>query len=467
MKNELEIKRVVLLLIIFGVASCAQIPKETGFADVQTLVGQRIDHSLQWNRGPETDPRIEQAIDNLLKEELSVDAAIQIALLNNQRLHAVYEELGISQADVVEAGVLDNPVIFGQARLPDTPPSGTNLDFGITQNFLKLLMMPARKKLAAIQFERTKLRVADEILLLAADVEKSYYAVQAAKQIRQMLDLVTQASQNSFELVRRLHAAGNTGDLELANEQRQFEQTRIDLARAESALLDAREHLTGLMGLWGSRIHWTLPDQLPEIPEEEITLQQLETFAIENRLDLAAEREEIEALAQALGMTIDWRWIGDIEVGISTERDTDGQWVTGPSLALELPVFNQGQADIARTEAAFRQGWRRLSAQAVGIRSEVRSLRNRLIMNRNIVDHYKQVVIPLNEKIVGLTLEKYNFMLVGAMDLLAAKQMEYDHIQDYIEAVRDYWVSRTDLQRAVGGRLPSPNTNGPLEDPKS
>ena len=45
-------------------------------------------------------------------------------------------------------------------------------------------------------------------------------------------------------------------------------------------------------------------------------------MAIENRLDLAAEKNAVEALAQALDITVDWRWVGHVEVGISTERPT-------------------------------------------------------------------------------------------------------------------------------------------------
>ena len=74
-------------------------------------------------------------------------------------------------------------------------------------------------------------------------------------------------------------------------------------------------------------------------------------MAIENRLDLATEKKAVEALTQALRITIDWRWVGHVEVGISTERETDRTWVTGPSLAIELPIFNQRQAEIARLEA--------------------------------------------------------------------------------------------------------------------
>jgi len=42
-------------------------------------------------------------------------------------------------------------------------------------------------------------------------------------------------------------------------------------------------------------------------------------------------------------------------------------------------------------------------------------------------------------------------MLVGAFELILAKQAEYDAYQEYVEAVRDYWVASAELERAVGG----------------
>jgi cobalt-zinc-cadmium efflux system outer membrane protein len=433
---------------------CAQVPKEAGFSDVQTLVGKRVDYQLRWNQGTDADLDVERAIEKLLEDQLTPEAAVQIALLNNPELQAVYEELGITQADVVEAGLLENPVIFGQARRPNKSEESSNYEFGITQNFLNILMQPARKKLSAIRFEQVKLQVADEVIRLVAEVRESYFAALGAGQIRDLRNQITAAAGSSFELAGRLHAAGNIGDLDLAKEHALYEQTRLEQAHSEATLIDAREHLTRLMGLWGSQTNWRLPAKLPDIPADEMPLEQLESMAIDNRLDLAAERKGVEALAQALGITIDWRWVGQIEVGVSTERETDRTWVTGPSLAIELPIFNQRQADIARLEAQLRRSQKRLTAQAIDIRSEVRSLRNRLIMQRNVIGHYRGTVLPLREKIVNLTLKKYNYMLLGAFDLLAAKQQEFEAYQKYLEALRDYWMIRADLQRSLGGRLP-------------
>ncbi len=369
-------KGMIMLLAIL-VVGCAQVPKEAGFGDVQQIVGQRVDYRLHWNQGSDADAEVSAAIEKLLASELSLDGAIQIALLNNPSLQATYEKLGITQADVVEAGLLDNPVFFASARFPDRSPWGTNLDFAVSQNFLNILMRPAKKKLAAIQFEQVKLSVSDEVMRLTTGVKKSYFEVVAALQINGMQHQISKAARASYEMALRMHQAGNISRLDLAHEHGQFEQVRMTLAESEENLLAAREQLTRLMGLWGHHTDWKVPGLLPDIPQDEIPFENLIAYAIENRLDLSSTRKEVEVLAQALGITVDWRWFGSVEFGFSSERDTDGQWVFGPTLAFDLPIFNQRQADIARLEAQLRQKGKQLMAEAVDIRSEVRSLRDR------------------------------------------------------------------------------------------
>jgi cobalt-zinc-cadmium efflux system outer membrane protein len=449
-------KLVVFFTVLgFVIAGCAQVPKKGGFGDVQRMVGDRVDYRLSWNQGLPEDREVQQAVDALLEKELTVDSAVQIALLNNARLQATYEELGVSQAEVVQAGLFKNPNVFGRIRFPDVSSAANNLEFGIVQNFMDLLMLPARKKIAAARFEQTKAMVADEVLSIVLEVEKAYFEVQGAANSRQVRARIVETSGASYEFARRLYDAGNISELSLANEQGQYEEMRVRLAESDVLLLTARERLIRLMGLWGKRIDWKMPPRLPDIPAQEIPLEKLEALAVANRLDLESARREIDVLAQRLGTTVTWRWISDLEVGVSAERDTDRTWVIGPELTLELPLFDQRQAKVAEGEALLRQKVNNLTALAVDVRSEVRTLRDKLVMQRYLIDHYKKVIIPLRERIVTLTLEKYNYMLVGAFDLLLAKQQEFDTYAKYLEAVRDYWTIRADLRKAVGGRLPA------------
>ncbi len=433
---------------------CAQVPKKGGFDQVQEMVNERIAMRPSWKQEAVGIRQTEEALDKLLENELTAAGAIQISLLNNARLQARYEELGISQAELIQAGLLKNPTVFGSVRFPANSPGATELEFGLLQNFLNLLMLPARQKIAAAQFEQVKAEVAHDVLQVTAETERAYYEALGAINTKNLRFSVMEAAQASYEFATRLYGAGNISDLSLSIERSSFEEALIALAESETRLRMAREKLTKLMGLWGERTKWRIPDQLPDIPPNEASLDQLETLAIQNRLDLEAARKKIDTLAQSLGTSIAWRWLGDADAGVSAERDTDRHWVIGPELALELPIFDQHQARISRGEAMLRREINQLTALAVDIRSEVRELRDKLVMQRYLIDHYKRVILPLKQRIVALTLEKYNYMLVGTFDLLTAKQQEFNAYAKYLEEVRDYWVIRSDLGRALGGRLP-------------
>ena len=49
-------------------------------------------------------------------------------------------------------------------------------------------------------------------------------------------------------------------------------------------------------------------------------------------------------------------------------------------------------------------------------------------------------------------------MLLGVFELLEAKQNEIDAGRAYVAALTDYWTARAELERAVGGRLPTPGS---------
>jgi cobalt-zinc-cadmium efflux system outer membrane protein len=439
-----------LPLVSFG---CASVPREAGFGEVRALVSAREEQRIHWNQGTPEDESVFREIDRLLREELSAETAVQVALLNNPTLQAEYEELGVSQADLVQAGLLHNPTLFSTVRFPDRPPSGLSLKFEAAQDFLDLLLLPARKRLAEGEFERAKLRVAGVVLKTAAETRRAYYEALGTSQAA-VRRLIAEAAEASFELARRIHAAGNLSDLGLSREQNLLDQARISFARSDAASREKRERLNRILGVWGERTGWRLPERLPDLPEAEISLERLESLAVASRYDLAVGRKELELAARTLGITREWRFFMEGEIGATAERDTDGQWVAGPSLTLELPIFDQRQARIAREEALLRKEISKINALAIDIRSEVRELRDRLIHFRQLAKHYRTTVIPLRERIVELTEREYNYMLVGAFDLLAAKQQEFDGYEEYIAAVTGYWTARADLQRAVGGRLP-------------
>jgi outer membrane protein, heavy metal efflux system len=441
-----------LLAVALLAAGCAA--PNASFDRVQSTVSERTGKRVHWNRGGAEDAQIEQGVHALLRRELTADRAVQVALLNNRELQARFEEIGIAQADLIQAGLLGNPNFAASFRFPDRPPSGADIEYSIAQNFLDLLVMPLRKRVAAAQVAEAETLAADAVLKLAAEVKVAFYTAQARQQLLDRLRVISETSETAAEFSKRLHDAGNTSDLELANQRGSYEQSRLEVAQTELQVRRDRERLNRLLGVWGADTNWKIGPHLQELPGRENSLQSLESRAIAQRLDLQAARMRLDLIGQSLALRTKTRYLpAEIKLGVDTERDTDRQRVTGPTLDLELPVFNQGQGEIAKLTAQYRQAQRELEAMTVNIRSEVREARDQLVASRDLAADIGERLLPTQRKALNLTLQQYNFMLKGAYDLLLAKQNEVAAERSYIEAWRDYWIARAELERAVGGSL--------------
>jgi cobalt-zinc-cadmium efflux system outer membrane protein len=439
------------------------VQRGAGFGDVRDEVVKRGGPPIQWRGQTAEDAAVDRAVASLLGQDLTAAAAVQIALLNNRSLAATYEDLGVAQADLVQAGLLRNPVFDASVRFPDRAPHGPNAELSISQEFLDLLFLPARKRVAAAQFESVKWRVTAAVMNLSADVRAAWYTLAAAGQMLEMRRTVLEAAAAAAELADRMREANTLSELDRANQQAMAEQVKIDLAAAEAEEREDRERLIALLGLSGEQSQWKITQRLPDPPAEDFRPQDLEASAVRQRADLIAAQKSVIAAGATLGVTEQSRLFPSLRLGVDTERDPGGQRVTGPTVSVPIPLFDTGSAAIARQQAMLRQSQQQYEALAVQIRSDVRRLCDRMIAARQRAELYRTVLLPLRHRVTRETQLHYNAMLAGVFQLLLAKQNEVVAGREYIESLRDYWLVRTELERAVGGKLEGTPATQPMK----
>jgi outer membrane protein, heavy metal efflux system len=457
--------RVGVLLATLLLGACATLSPEAGHREVAALVEERTGHRTHWEQGVPEDAQVAERVEALLREGLTRERAIEIALVNNPSLQTTYEELGVSQADMVQAGLLRNPVLAGSLGWPVGPLGGVEYEVSLVQEFLSLFVLPLRRRIAGEQFIADTLRVAHEALRVAAEVSQAFTETQAAERTLELQRLMVESAGAGAELAERLFEAGNIQALALASEQAFFQRLRVELTRDELHLMEARERLNRLLGLWGPQTRWTLAQPLQGVPPEEPALEQLEARALRQRLDVDAARKQAALMTQAVALTRTTRLFGLVEVGVHVHQDPNGPRLIGPTLALELPVFDQRQALLARLEAQRRQAERRLRGLTVDVRSMVRVARTRLLTARALVEHYRTRLLPLRERVLEQSQLQYNAMQLGLFQLLEARRDQVAAYREYLGAVRDYWVARAELERILGGRIGPPPPTTPLAEP--
>jgi cobalt-zinc-cadmium efflux system outer membrane protein len=451
----------VLALALLGIASGFARDKTAEiYGEVGDQIQQRTGRTLRWEKDDLVREQNLQEARQLLRRPLTIQTAVQIALLNNRALQGSLEEVGIAFADFREAGFLQNPTMGVNPQILANTPRTVEWDYTITLDLLDGLFIPLRKQLSREQLEAAKLRVADQVVQLIAEVKSGYYEVVADQQILDRLSTIEKGFDASLTLAQKQFEAGNSTDVALGLEQVNYSQIRLEIAQTRANLLEAHEKLNRLLGVWGLDTEWKTQNTLPPVPDSDLPAHGLETLAISRRYDLAAAQHELRSTVQAVGMAKTYRFVSALEVGAGGTRNTNATNQVGPSLSVQLPIFNQGQARIARGEARLRQAERHFEDLAIEIRSEVRLLRDRLASRRETAKFYETDILPVRRQVLGGQFLQYNAMIVGPFDLFRTKIDELQAEQNYIQALKEYWKTRAELERAVGGALTPVNQSG-------
>ena len=450
----MEIQRIgSVCLLLLGLTGCASVDLRAGFPEVSAAVEERYATKIVWNKGTELDEQAAEKLRSLLQRKLTADDAVQIAVLNNRDLQAIYTELGVAQADLVQAGLFRNPILDAAVLFP---LSGVRPDIQLSTviSFLDALYVPLRQRVAAAHFEEAKFRVTGAVLDFAVQVRTAFYEHQANEQMLELRRSIVQALGASFEVSRRLHEAGNITDLDLARDRALAEGSKLTLRSIEVAARRSREQLNSLMGTWGEDTKWEIDGRLPEVPSQALQVNGIERTALAQSLDLSSARQRIVAAGQQLGYDRATALIPALDFGAGAEREAGEGWKVGPALSVPIPLFDQGQARVGRAVAELRRARQEYYAVAVRIRATARAVEDRMRGAQDRALYYRDILLPLQERIVNEAQLQYNAMQIGIFQLLRDREQQIETGVAYVEALREYWLARADVEQLSSGRLP-------------
>jgi outer membrane protein TolC len=432
-------------------AGCASLSDDAGFTKVEQAVKERTGAETKWARSDSDADTVRGRVKELLGKPLGPTEAVQIALLNNPGLQASYAEVGIAEADLVQASRWRGPTFsFGRLRRGDE----TEIERGVFFDVLGLLTIPLSTRASESRLQATQNRAAAEGLRVALETRKAWFEAVAAQETAKYMLQVKASAEASAELARRMAAVGNFPKLAQAREQAFYAETTAQLARAQHNATAARERLARLMGLWGEEVGFQLPERLPELPKAVREGGDLEAQAIAQRLDVQGARRDAESVARSLGLTKVTRFVNLLEVGVLSNSETGEPRQRGWEVELGLPIFDFGGARVARAERLYMQAANRTIETAVTARSEVREAYSAYRTSFDVAKHYRDEIVPLRKRISEEMLLRYNGMLASVFELLADSREQVAAVNGYIESVRDFWMAESDLQMAITGRSP-------------
>ena len=442
-------RHIAALTAVAVLGGCASFSPDGGFGPVEQTAKERLSKDVRWARSGADRQALAQRVSEFLAKPLTADDAVQVALLNNPGLQADFAELGIGEAELVQAGRIPNPG-FSFARLKRGDE--VELERGLHFNLARLIAMPLIQQLEGRRFAQTQGRVATAVLSLAAETRKAYVQALAAEETVRYMRQVQQTAEASAELARRMQQVGNFNKLQRAREQAFYAEAALNLARAEQAQRSTRERLTRLLGVWGEQTAFQLPERLPDLPKAPEDRPDIERVAMAQRLDVQGATLMAEQTAKNLGLTKTTRFINVLEVGYLNNSSNEAPTQRGWEIGLELPLFDWGGARVARAEAVYMQAVGRAAETAINARSEVREAYGAYRSAWDIAVHLRDELVPLRKLIAEENVLRYNGMLIGVFELLADARLQIASVNSYIESLRDFWIAQADLEMALIGK---------------
>ncbi len=441
-------KSIAIGLSALILTGCASFSKDGGLDAVSALTSERIGQTAQFAKTGSAAQDGETMMRQLLSKPLTADNAIRISLINNPGLQASLAELGVAEADLVQAGRMRNPGFsFGRMRGGED----VEIERSIMFDLVGLLTIPMRSKIEGRRFEQAKLEAASQAVRLAADSRRAYFNAVAARQTMLYMEQVGEAAEAGAELAKRMARVGNLSKLDQARQQVFYADASAQIARARHNATATREQLTRLLGLWGDNAAFTLPDRFADLPKVPAGMAGIESQAVSQRLDLQMARRDVEATASALGLSRATGFINVLDAGYTNKSETGKPRSNGYEISIELPLFDWGTSRTAKAEALYMQAVHRTADTAIRARSEVREAYSAYRTAHDLARHYGDEVVPLRKKISDEVLLRYNGMLTGIFELLADAREQIGSVNTSIEAQRDFWIAETDLQAAING----------------
>ncbi|WP_342738332.1 TolC family protein [Bradyrhizobium sp. B117] len=447
-----HLARGLLMLTAFGLSGCMAFSPDGGMTTVSDLTSQTIKKDVAFVRSAEGAEAVDATVRRLLARTLTVETAVQIALLNNKGLQAAYNELALAETEQVEQSLPPNPV-FSISRISG---NGANeIERQVVGDILALATLPFRSEIARDRFRQAQLRAALATLRLAADVRRAYVRAVTCNELVVLLTDAKATAESTAQLAVKLGETGSINKLDQAREQVFYAETTADLATARQAATSTRERLARLMGLWDDGLDFRLPNQLPPLPGRPQALPSIEADAVAHRIDLQIARLELTALAKALNLTEATRFVTLLDLAGISRRTQDPEGPPfrerGFDVQFQIPIFDGGEVRVRQAAETYNLAFNRLTERAVNVRSEARDAYRTYRSTYDIASHFQREIVPLRKIITEEMQLRFSSMQVDIFALLTEARQRLASLRGAIDARQRFFLAQADLQTAVNG----------------
>lgn len=419
-----------------------------------TMAPVRDDSHIQNSIGtagvgaPRLPARDESYLDDAwFAEPLTVDRAVQAALLNNPQVRAELTRLDAAQAELIQAGLLRNPM----GSLMVLRPEGGGrfeLDYSLVQSLFDLFTRSKRVDVANASQTRVQAEVMLQLVRIAQDTEAAYFEAMAAKDILRLQREQLALEENTLVLLKRQSQQGVLSSSPVLTQQATVSMKAHALRTAEAEQTKALSALAQLLGL-SSIDRLVLPDHLPTLSLGEFNEPELQALAIKHRPELMATHASVDQARAEKKLQTGALRATDASLGLGGIRESGGLSLNGLSAQISLPIFDTGRARGALADAKIAQSDYQAEAARRLIPLEVERALATLVANTKALEHADHHVRQ-QWQLETLALRNYQQGNGNYMNVAEAKRIRLASQMEQLQAQQMLRTAYVDLERATG-----------------
>ncbi|MFN0207791.1 MAG: TolC family protein [Planctomycetota bacterium] len=436
----------ILACVVIQIAGCATVDPRPDYDEVKGIIRKTTGRQEVFD--PDTPPLSSSEISSVLADGLTLDEALRLALLNNQRLQAGFMRLGIGRAEYVQAGLLKNPKVSLAFLLPSGGGRG-KLAVDLLEPIADLWQISKRKQFAKAELSQVVLEVSRFAGELVAETRIAYFESVAASELRVIAEAEVEVSQKQLEAVRRQVDSGVALATDANLAQSFALSTELAFRRAERQVVTTRRRLAALLSLEQDLQNAEFTDRIPTMFATQLDRESIVELSRATRLDVRAAEAAILSANAQIALEKNKR-IPEFDAGVSVERPESGgstSVLAGPALNLELPIFDQNQARVSQAEFRLRELIHEHQALVSEVAQEVRAAADRTRASIETARFVESELLPQAESSAVLAEKAYALGSTTILPLLESTRAVLSARQSRVESLLDAVLSFIDLER--------------------
>ena len=384
-------------------------------------------------------------------ELFTLERALDTARQNNPTLRQAEAGIRSARARTQQAALYPNPTVgYAGDEIRGGESHGGKQGVFLEQTIVTGGKLTRARDVFAKEVQLAEIEAEEQKIRVETAVRIAFYRVLTAQELADARADLARIAGETLETERRLQNTGQADETEILAAELETHRMKLSARTMENTWREAWRALAAVLGqpdLPLQTVSGDLEGGWPELDQ-----RQVETVATEspaNRIaSTATERAQAElerARREKIPDILARAGLGYNHEPLANPRLTTG-WQWNAQLAVELPLFNRNQGNIASARANIDRAESEKQRVSLTLRERASSAFDEYANARLTATEYRDNILPLAKKSYTLMFERYGEMLASYPRVLETKRKLFELQGEYIVSLETVWTTGLSLE---------------------